>query len=125
MTGPHIYDDPNERWLVELRVSYPDAATLRVDGATDARSAARSALALVTDEFAGHGTNWVVTDRATGAVTVLEQREFSPEQMCDECSTVFDADDPNARITEDSTLCSDCTGPFDDDGNLIHPKEPT
>lgn len=75
MTGKlHIYDNPEERWLVELRVSYPDVS-LEPDGgwgAATAKEAARAALELVMGED-GFQTWWVVTDRQTGATHQFEQ----------------------------------------------------
>jgi hypothetical protein len=74
----HIYDDPNERWLVELRVSYAEQTeALGNDGLIDTPAkAAAAALALTTDDGAG-GTLWVVTDRRTGRIYQLEQRTFA------------------------------------------------
>lgn len=63
----HIYDEPEDRWLVELRVSYADS-----DDVPDARTAAAAALSLTTDLGSCH-TVWVVTDRRTGHYVQFEQ----------------------------------------------------
>lgn len=68
----HIYDEPGERWLVELRVSYPE----RLDGFVFTfQEAAKAALELTRDEGSAD-TIWVVTDRLTGEVRQLEQSSF-------------------------------------------------
>lgn len=66
----HIYDNPADRWLVELRVSYPEDF-----GISSAAHAAAAALDLILDR-GWAGTMWVVTDRTTGAVHQLEQETF-------------------------------------------------
>lgn len=79
MVEPHIYDNPEDCWLVELRVSCP--ATISPDGpAMTAELAAASALAWTRDE-GSRSTVWVVTDRATGAVYKLEQRDFEDVEV--------------------------------------------
>jgi len=61
-----IYDDPAERFVVALVVSY-DTAT--------AEEACAAALDLTRDA-ASEGTHWYVYDRRTGEARIVEQKEF-------------------------------------------------
>lgn len=81
LNQPHIYDDPQERWLVELRISYPnDDGNI---GASTPQEAAAAALEMTRD-LQCRSTLWVVTDRETGAVYQLEQSTFDDPEFHEE-----------------------------------------
>lgn len=65
-----VYADDKNRFIVALVVGYGVE-----DGITNADEAAEAALSLTRDEGSSD-TQWVVFDRVTGAMEVLEQSEF-------------------------------------------------
>ncbi|HVM29924.1 MAG TPA: hypothetical protein VM305_04045 [Candidatus Limnocylindrales bacterium] len=98
-----IYDDPNDRYLVSLIVSYSDAVLegllagvgedldegggeglvqestaidRAVAGQTDKMKAAALAALELTRDAGSHGTQWYVYDRLTGTDRLITQSDF-------------------------------------------------
>jgi hypothetical protein len=103
-----IYDDPNDRYLVSLIVSYSDAALeglaeggdeavdegagkgrgqespaldRTVTGQPDKMKAAALAALELTRDAGSHGTHWYVYDRLTGTGRFITQAEFDSTDL--------------------------------------------